>query len=245
MPPVRGAAVRTSARKRPRTTRSARPCARLCASSRKFIASASPCSSMASSRARPTARSRGRSARRRISTGSRSSFAAAIGFDEKRGDHVEVVNMRFVDEALPTADEARGLFGLPIEKSDVMRLAQTLLFGIVGIVGLLLVLRPMVMRLTALRRRTGTRQCGDPMRRWRVRRPRVGLPRPARRAPPLRPCRIRADAGGVQPESAGDAVATSTGSCGRRRSGESLISSRSIPRRAFRSCAPGCSRSAS
>jgi len=74
---------------------------------------------------------------------------SAIGFDEKRGDHVEVVNMRFATEPDSTGSEPRTLFGLPITRTDLMRLAQTALLGIVAMAALLLVLRPMVLRLTA------------------------------------------------------------------------------------------------
>ena len=74
---------------------------------------------------------------------------SAMGFDEKRGDHVDVVSMRFVtdDILLP---EPSGFLGVRLEKPDLMRLAQTALLGIIGLLALLLVLRPMVMRLTAL-----------------------------------------------------------------------------------------------
>jgi flagellar M-ring protein FliF len=73
----------------------------------------------------------------------------SIGFDEKRGDQVNVVSMRFVadDVAVP---ESSGLLGLHLEKPDFMHLAQTALFGVIGLLALLLVLRPMVARLTAL-----------------------------------------------------------------------------------------------
>lgn len=73
----------------------------------------------------------------------------AIGFDEKRGDHVEVVNMRFAAEPDSVEAPPRTLFGLPIVRADLMRLAQTALLGIVAMAALLLVLRPMVLRLTA------------------------------------------------------------------------------------------------
>jgi flagellar M-ring protein FliF len=73
----------------------------------------------------------------------------AIGYDEKRGDHVEIASMRFVAEDGPAAEPA-GLLGVKLEKNDFMRLAQTALFGIIGLLALLLVLRPMVHRITAL-----------------------------------------------------------------------------------------------
>ena len=74
----------------------------------------------------------------------------AIGYDEKRGDHVEVVSMRFAaEEAASTADNG-SLMNLRFEKSDILRLAQTALFGSIGVLALLLVLRPMVLRITAV-----------------------------------------------------------------------------------------------
>ena len=74
----------------------------------------------------------------------------AIGYDEKRGDHVEVVTMRFASDeaALPT--DSGGWLGIQLEKADLLHLAQTALFGVIGVLALLLVLRPMVLRLTTV-----------------------------------------------------------------------------------------------
>jgi flagellar M-ring protein FliF len=75
---------------------------------------------------------------------------SAIGYDEKRGDHVEVASLRFTTEgATPVADNS-GLLGLNLEKADLLHLAQTALFGVIGIMALLLVLRPMVLRITSV-----------------------------------------------------------------------------------------------
>src|SRR5215469_12243535 len=74
---------------------------------------------------------------------------SAIGYDEKRGDHVEVASMRFTsEEAAAPADN--GLLGLQFDKADFLHLAQTALFGVVGVLALLLVLRPMVLRITSV-----------------------------------------------------------------------------------------------
>ncbi len=75
---------------------------------------------------------------------------SAIGFDEKRGDHVEVVSLRFAGEAPVAEPESGGLLAFRLEKADMMHLAQTALFGLIGVLALLLVLRPMVLRLTTL-----------------------------------------------------------------------------------------------
>jgi len=70
----------------------------------------------------------------------------AVGYDAKRGDTVEVVSMRFTEE--PAGDSGNhGLFGLGLEKNDVMGLAQSAILGVVVLMTLLLVVRPMAMRL--------------------------------------------------------------------------------------------------
>ena len=75
---------------------------------------------------------------------------SAIGFDEKRGDKVEVVSMRFTATDDPAEPTKPAMFGLPVDKSDLMRLGQTGLLGLVALAALLFVLRPMVMRLTTV-----------------------------------------------------------------------------------------------
>jgi flagellar M-ring protein FliF len=74
----------------------------------------------------------------------------AIGFDAKRGDQVEVQSMHFASDDLENAPGPSGLLGFRLEKADLMRLAQTGLFGLVALLALLLVLRPMVTRLTTM-----------------------------------------------------------------------------------------------
>jgi flagellar M-ring protein FliF len=73
---------------------------------------------------------------------------SAIGFDEKRGDHVDVVSMHFAEDDAANTPEPSGLLGFRLEKADVLHLAQTGLFGLVALLALLFVLRPMVTRLT-------------------------------------------------------------------------------------------------
>lgn len=73
----------------------------------------------------------------------------AIGFNEERGDVVQVVNMQFVAPAPLTDgassdDAAGGMMGF--SNSELMRLVETLVMGLVGILALLLVVRPMMMR---------------------------------------------------------------------------------------------------
>jgi flagellar M-ring protein FliF len=74
----------------------------------------------------------------------------AIGFDEKRGDQVEVESMRFAvaDEAAPAATP--GGLGSILDRTDLVHLAQTVLVGLVAITVLLLIVRPMVVRITTM-----------------------------------------------------------------------------------------------
>jgi flagellar M-ring protein FliF len=74
----------------------------------------------------------------------------AIGYDEKRGDHVEVVSMQFVSDSAGAVTEDHGVLGMKLEKAYMLHLAQTALFGVIGVVALLLVLRPMVLRITSV-----------------------------------------------------------------------------------------------
>jgi flagellar M-ring protein FliF len=72
----------------------------------------------------------------------------AIGYDAKRGDKVEIVNLRFTPPEEPPAPVARRLFGFEISDPDLIRLGQTALVGVLALLGILLVLRPMVLRLS-------------------------------------------------------------------------------------------------
>jgi len=70
---------------------------------------------------------------------------SAVGFDERRGDRVEVVSMRF---ALPEMEAPKaGPFGLDVTEATLARLAETALLATVGLLALLLVARPIAKRL--------------------------------------------------------------------------------------------------
>jgi flagellar M-ring protein FliF len=111
---------------------------------------------------------------------------SAIGYDEKRGDHVEVVSMRFTSDELSTIAGNRGILGFELDKADLLRLAQTALFGLIGVLALLVVLRPMVLRITSVTPATITVQEArrSPLwqARWELRCPR----RQRRPSPPAR-----------------------------------------------------------
>jgi flagellar M-ring protein FliF len=88
---------------------------------------------------------------------------SAIGFDSKRGDQVEVVNLRFADTpAAPIGEPIGWMSYLQFTKDDIMRAANLGVMAVLGLVVLLLVVRPLVRRIVtpegaaALARAAGT-----------------------------------------------------------------------------------------
>lgn len=75
---------------------------------------------------------------------------SAVGYNEKRGDVVEVVNMPFAVETDGTAPDKGGLLGVQFDKADLMRIGQNGMFAFVALLALLVFVRPMVNRLVAL-----------------------------------------------------------------------------------------------
>lgn len=69
---------------------------------------------------------------------------SSIGFDEARGDVVEVVSMRFVrpDDDLEGLPLDEGFLGL--SKSDLFRIGEIAAFIVVALLAMLLVLRPLI-----------------------------------------------------------------------------------------------------
>jgi flagellar M-ring protein FliF len=73
---------------------------------------------------------------------------SAIGFDQKRGDQVEVVNLRFADVPSNAIPEPSGLMALlQFSKDDIMYWAEELVMLLLGIVVLFMVVRPLVNRI--------------------------------------------------------------------------------------------------
>lgn len=69
---------------------------------------------------------------------------SAVGFDEKRGDTIDVVNMQFVNALDDDIETVEPLFGL--SKADYFRIAEIFVLAAVGILVILLVIRPLVAR---------------------------------------------------------------------------------------------------
>jgi flagellar M-ring protein FliF len=76
---------------------------------------------------------------------------SAIGFDQKRGDQVEVVNLRFAEApTVPPVAEPGGLLGfLQFTKDDVMHVIELGVMMLLGLVVLFMVIRPLVKRILA------------------------------------------------------------------------------------------------
>src|SRR3546814_12900029 len=78
---------------------------------------------------------------------------SAVGYDETRGDTIEVVEMPFVSLEAGN-NEAQGLL-LGLDKSDFMRIAELLVLGVVAVLVLLMVVRPLLGRLLEVDDETG------------------------------------------------------------------------------------------
>jgi flagellar M-ring protein FliF len=70
---------------------------------------------------------------------------SAIGYDEKRGDALDVVNLRFAPVDEPASVAPPTIMGF--EKADLMHLGETLILAVVAVLVILLVIRPLVNRL--------------------------------------------------------------------------------------------------
>jgi flagellar M-ring protein FliF len=74
---------------------------------------------------------------------------SAIGFDDRRGDRVEVVSMRFAAPEGSDSSGDAGVLGLGIGPATLARLAESTIYAVVALLAILLVVRPMARRLTA------------------------------------------------------------------------------------------------
>jgi flagellar M-ring protein FliF len=73
---------------------------------------------------------------------------SAIGFDAKRGDQVEVVNLRFAETTPTPISEPTGWMSyVQFTKDDIMRFAEQGVMVVLGLIVLLFVVRPLVRRI--------------------------------------------------------------------------------------------------
>ncbi|MDQ2079769.1 flagellar basal-body MS-ring/collar protein FliF [Xanthobacteraceae bacterium Astr-EGSB] len=72
----------------------------------------------------------------------------AIGFDQKRGDQVEVINLRFAEVPTQTISEPTGIWAmLQFTKEDIMRAIELGVMLLLSLIVLLMVVRPLVRRV--------------------------------------------------------------------------------------------------
>lgn len=69
--------------------------------------------------------------------------SSAVGFDEKRGDKIELVNMRFTQDSLNLVEASF----FEKFKLEIQSITQTLIISVVAILAILLVLRPAVSKM--------------------------------------------------------------------------------------------------
>ncbi len=73
---------------------------------------------------------------------------SAIGFDAKRGDQVEVANLRLAETpSIPVAEPTGWMSFLQFTKDDVIRGIELGVMGLLGLLALLLGVRPMIRRI--------------------------------------------------------------------------------------------------
>lgn len=73
----------------------------------------------------------------------------AVGYDERRGDRVQVVSLRFAEPPAPDAT-GPGMFDLNFSSTTLARLAESAIFALVALLAIVLVGRPAVGRLVTL-----------------------------------------------------------------------------------------------
>jgi flagellar M-ring protein FliF len=74
---------------------------------------------------------------------------SAVGFDERRGDRVEVVSLRFADPPAAASEAGAGWFDMTLSAATLARLVESGLFALVALAAILLVGRPVAGRLVA------------------------------------------------------------------------------------------------
>ena len=74
---------------------------------------------------------------------------STVGFDAKRGDTVEVLSMPFADmEEVSATPDASNFLGFT--KADILRLIEVVSLGLVAVLAMLFIVRPVLMRVAAI-----------------------------------------------------------------------------------------------
>ena len=85
---------------------------------------------------------------------------SAVGFDEERGDTIEVVNMQFFDIETEIETSASPLI-MGFTQGEIMRIVELVVLGVVAILILLFVVRPLVVRFLTMPRSATTATAQD------------------------------------------------------------------------------------
>jgi len=73
---------------------------------------------------------------------------SAIGFDQRRGDQVEIVNLRFAELPQTLATSPKAWLDIPeFTKDDILRAIEMIVMGLLGLIVLFFVIRPLVRRI--------------------------------------------------------------------------------------------------
>jgi len=72
---------------------------------------------------------------------------SAVNFDKNRGDKIEVINMRFAKEDIGIANAQNSDLLMGIPKLDLFRIIETLMLAFIGLMVVLLVVRPILRKL--------------------------------------------------------------------------------------------------
>ncbi len=72
---------------------------------------------------------------------------SAVNFSETRGDTIEVVNMRFTQADAMTASGGASDMLMGVPKADLLRIAETFMLAFIGLMVVLLIVRPILRRL--------------------------------------------------------------------------------------------------
>ena len=111
---------------------------------------------------------------------------SAIGFDQKRGDQIEIVNLRFAEQPTSPIQEPAGFLSfLQLTKDDIMRWIELAVMALLGLVVLLFVVRPLVRRILTEEPRLAGNAPGTPAIAGATGSATAALPDAA--APPLAP----------------------------------------------------------
>jgi len=72
---------------------------------------------------------------------------SAVNFDPARGDTIEVANMKFISGEGGLSEEAASDMIMGMPKIDLLRIGQTLMLAFIGLMVVLLVVRPIIRRI--------------------------------------------------------------------------------------------------